>query len=616
MKKQSVPDIHPGYPALMGANRIAEGMNFAAEIPRGKEASLVLYRKGSKNPWREIPFPEESRTGEICALLISGLDSSKYEYNFRIGGEICQDPYAYGIRGREQFGAVRPSDGEHDIRCTFLPQEDYDWEGDVPPAIAYSKMVLYKVHVRGYTKQYRCAQKKKGTFAGLSEMIPYWKELGINAVELMPSYDFTECADSKKKSGLITEKHQEGKVNYWGYVPGFYFAPKRSYCSTDEPEKEFRDMVKALHQAGIECIMEMYFPREVHSILVWKAACFWKCYYHVDGFHFIGDGVPKELLADDHILYGTKKLFQELPARMCEDRMTGEYQSGFLQTMRCYLKSDEGMIPGVEYHIRHISDAGGTINYMASQDGFTLYDAVSYNYRHNEKNGEDNRDGSEYNYSWNCGVEGPSRKLAIRRMREQQIRNAFLMLLLSQGTPMIYGGDEFCNSQNGNNNAYCQDNPEGWTDWKSYKKNEKMVRFVSDAIAFRKEHPVLHMKQEPRGVDYLAKGFPDISFHGERAWYLNEEHTCRLIGVMYGGGYGERADGKPDDYIYVGYNFHWENRTIALPNLPDGIEWKKIADTSDYGDDPCFREREEAYQKGIEIAPRTIVVLVGKKKEE
>ena len=154
---------------------------------------------------------------------------------------------------------------------------------------------------------------------------------------------------------------------------------------------------------------------------------------------------------------------------------------------------------------------------MAAQDGFTLYDTVSYNYRHNEANGEDNRDGSEFNYSWNCGVEGSTRKTVVRRMREQQMRNAFLMLLLSQGTPMIYGGDEFANSQAGNNNVWCQDNPTGWTDWKNARRHTGLSSFVKEAIAYRKNHPILHMPNEMRGVDYMANGFPDVSVHGERA---------------------------------------------------------------------------------------------------
>ena len=177
---------------------------------------------------------------------------------------------------------------------------------------------------------------------------------------------------------------------------------------------------------------------------------------------------------------------------------------------------------------------------------------------------------------------------------------------------MIYGGDEFGNSQEGNNNAYCQDNPTGWIDWKGLKKNSWLKNFVEAAIAFRREHPILHMPEELRGVDYQAKGYPDISFHGERAWYCTQDHTCRLLGVMYCGAYAQKENGEADDLIYVGYNFHWEARTIALPNLTEGMKWKKVVDTSDGEESHFFVEQEETYEKSIEIGPRTIVVLTGK----
>lgn len=615
MEKENRLYVRDGNPVILGANKNSEGLNFAAEIPWGAEASLILYHKGSAHPQKEIPFSEEHRTGKVCTLLVSGLDTEKFEYNFRIDGKIVQDPYAHGIRGREHFGTAYPKEEEHKVRCTFLPETEYDWEGDHPLDLPYHETILYKLHVRGYTKQQKLPQKLKGTFAGLKEMIPYWKELGINAIELMPAYEFEEIYPNTRGEGLITEKRSRDRVNYWGYLGGWYFAPKRAYCATKEPENEFRDLVKALHKAGIQCIMEFYFPAGTNPLMALQASWFWKTYYHVDGFHFLGEGAPVDLLAKDHILYGTKKMFQDAPDNLKDDGMTAVYQGGFQQDMRRFLKSDEGMIPSAEYHIRHVRSSGGNVNYMASQDGFTLYDTVCYNYRHNEANGEGNQDGSDYNYSWNCGIEGPTRKMAVKRMREQQIKNAFLLLLLSQGIPMIYGGDEFGNSQNGNNNAWCQDNPTGWIDWKALKKNLKLQEFVKEAVAFRKNHPVLHMEREPRGVDYLAKGFPDMSFHGERAWYLNKENTCRLIGVMYCGAYGVRADGTEDDYIYVGYNFHWENRTIALPNLPENYVWKKTADTSDTEEGPFFREREETYEKNIGISPRSIVVLIGKKEE-
>ena len=617
MEKHNKICVCKGNPVMLGANAVPQGMNFALEVPADGEASLILYKKGYKSLWKEIPFGKETRTGKRCSLLLSGFNENLYEYNFRLNGRVIQDPCAYGIRGREKFGEMPDIDDEHKIRCRFLDMSSYEWEDDSPLLIPYHDAVMYKVHVRGYTKQAKISLKNRGTFTGLTEMIPYWKELGVNVIELMPAYEFCEVPFSKRDNSLIVQKRQENKVNYWGYVPGFYFAPKSSYCATGDPEKEFRDMIKNFHKAGIECVMEMYFPEGTAPLYALQAIWFWKMFYHVDGFHLVGDGVPWELIKEDHLLYGTKKMFCTVTGENVDSaNKLAEYQSGFMQDMRRFLKSDEGMIPGVEFHIRRNTGKFGTINYMACQDGFTLYDTVSYNYRHNEANEEGNHDGSDYNYTWNCGIEGNTRKQSVRKMREQQLRNAFLMLLFSQGTPMIYGGDEFGNSQEGNNNAWCQDNPTGWVDWKAVKKNRKLLSFVKKAVSFRKAHPILHMEKEMRGVDYMAKGFPDISFHSERAWYLNKENTSRLIGVMYCGEYASLPDGSPDKFLYIGYNFHWENRTAALPNLPDGMVWKKAADTSDTEEERWFTENQESYTKSIQIHPRTIIVLTAEREEQ
>ncbi len=607
--------VMPGYPLVLGANKMADGYNFALEIPREKQASLLLYYKKSDEPSIEIPFGKEPEAGSVRTLFLKGFKAKDYEYNYSVDGKILKDPYAYRISGREQFGM--PMDGEHvhKIRCGFLSEKPYDWEDDSAPGIPYEDMILYKLHVRGYTKQAKLSPGKKGTFCGLMEMIPYLKDLGVNAVELMPAYEFFEVPSVGENSGMVSQKRKE-KLNFWGYLPGFYFAPKQAYCASREPEREFRDLVKAFHKAGMECIMEFYFQKEANPSAVLRALQFWKLYYHVDGFHLLGEGVPANLLLKDGILSETKLMLDNVPAwdipeeHLAYGRYLAEYNPGFLQDMRRFLKSDEGMLNAVSYRIKENFHTHGVIHYMACQDGFTLADTVSYNYKHNEENGENNQDGSSFNYSWNCGVEGPSRRSAVIRSRERQMRNAFLMLLLSQGVPMIYGGDEIANSQGGNNNAYCQDNPVGWIDWKGLKKQEKLLQFVKDAIAFRKEHPALHQGKELKGVDYLAKGLPDISFHQERAWYCSYENTSRLLGVMYCGAYGKKEDHSPDEAVYIAYNFHWENRKIALPNLPKGTVWKKVIDT--YDASGSFHESEESYEKNIEIMPRTIVVLLGR----
>ena len=220
------------------------------------------------------------------------------------------------------------------------------------------------------------------------------------------------------------------------------------------------------------------------------------------------------------------------------------------------------------------STVAAVINYMAGHNGFTLQDMISYDRKHNEDNGENNRDGTEYNDSWNCGVEGKTKSKRVLELRERQRKNAILLLLLSQGVPMIMAGDEMCRTQNGNNNAYCQDNSISWMNWKRKETEEEFFQFVKEMIAFRKKHPVFHQQEELRGMDYLSCGYPDFSFHGEKAWYADMEVSSRQFGVMY---YGQYAT---DRSFYVAYNLHWEKHSFALPALPKGIEWKVAVDTS------------------------------------
>ena len=587
-----------GFPFPQGCTVEGQTANFSVAVPEGQTCELIIYKKGARASAFSQEMPYSDVAGNLHFLSVVLEQPEDYEYCYKIGGKIVPDPYGKAFSGREHWSVSKGKE-KRTLR-TRIVTDTFDWGKSQFPHLKKEDVIAYSLHVRGFTKHSSSGVAHKGTFDGVTEKLPYFQKLGINQIHLMPVYEFDE-----------NQRH----VNYWGYGKAYYFAPKASYCATKEPDREFRDMVHALHQAGIECIMEMYFPENTPSLQVVRSLWMWKLFYHVDGFHLMGDGVHQKVLEQDPILYGTKKMFSEIAGNADTENMLAEYNAGFKQDMRRFLKSDEGMISGAEFHVRRNTGSFGTINYMANQDGFTLYDTVAYNYRHNEANGEDNRDGSEFNYSWNCGIEGATRKQAIRKMREQQMRNAFLMLLLSQGTPMIYGGDEFANSQAGNNNAWCQDNAVGWTDWKNAKKQENLSTFVKEAIAFRKKHPILHMPQEMRGVDYMAKGFPDISVHGERAWFLNRDNTSRLLGVMYCGSYAENENGNADDFIYIGMNFHWEKRNIALPNLPDGLGWKKVADTSGQTPEQWFGEYEETYKKSIKINPRTIVVLIAKREE-
>ena len=419
-----------------------------------------------------------------------------------------------------------------------------------------------------------------------------------------------------------------GRLNYWGYGAGYLFAPKASYTSgkEKEPEREFKDLVKEFHKNDIEVLVELYFTGEESAALAQEAVRFWVYEYHVDGVHLSGFA-PAELLASDPLLADTKLLAgswdgvrvpKTAAAPKSRERRwhLGEYNEGFLIDMRRVLKGDEDQVGRLIYQTRRNPDAYGVINYMAATNGFTMMDMVSCEQKHNEANGENNRDGSDYNYTWNCGVEGTTRKKKIVQMRKKQLRNAFLLLFLSQGTPMFLAGDEFGNSQNGNNNAYCQDNEISWLNWHQLETNRDIYEFVKYMIAFRKAHPVFHLPVEPKNIDYLVCGHPDVSYHGVKTWCPEFENFRRQLGILYCGEYGRRADGTSDDYFFVAYNMHWEPHEFDLPKLPKGMQWTLCINTDDADNNGiCPPESLEAGQEPQEelrqymVPPRSILVF-------
>ena len=610
----------PGNPRLPGVTKENDSYNFSCAIPDRKPASLLLYKKGSCEIETEIPLPVKERTGEMAAVRLTNLSLKDYEYNYKIDNIIYPDNYADLLIGKSAFG--QPDDANpHTVRCRFV-EEEFPWEGDECLYIPFEDMILYKLHVRGYTMQKASRVRYKGTFQGLQLKIPHLKELGITSVELMPCYEFDEIIKKEEFPTAYAYQEESCKVNYWGYSKkAYYFAPKASYSATGNPVREFKELVRAFHQAGIECIMEFYVPVNMDPLLVLAAVRNWKLEYHIDGFHMLGEGVPQDLLIKDPLLAETKLLFMNVNGQMIyknnssDYKYLAEYNEGFRENMRCFLKGDDDKLNEFALYNRRNPTTHGVINYMSIQDGFTMMDMVSYNWKHNEKNGEDNRDGTNYNYSWNCGIEGPSRKLSVRALRKQQIRNSFLFLLLSQGVPLLYQGDEICNSQNGNNNAYCQDNETGWVDWTAAKRNQDMISFVKEAAAFRRKHPVLHMKKEPRVMDYKTLGYPDLSYHTQRAWFARFKDNAQYLGVMYCGAYAKTPEGESDDFIYIAYNMHWQIHEFGLPHLPEGKNWYLAADTGMKMGTGFYPAEEQPLVKAeitIQVSPRTILILEGK----
>ena len=549
---------------------IGNTMNFSVAVPQEKECQLLLYHAGEKKPC--MSFGMKKSIGEVRYIALEDIDPSEYEYNYEMDGEIVVDPYVKALAGREKWGQARDVQ-MHEVRGK-LDIKEYDWEGDAPLQLPYHSIIAYSLHVRGFTKHSSSKVKAKGTFRGVIEKIPYLTELGINQIQCMPVYDFEENLQY---------------CNYWGYGDAYCFAPKGAYAYSKDAVNELKDMVKSCHREGIEVVLEMPFSGNVPKQMMEECLRYYMMEYHVDGFILNPSSAPMEGICADPILKKTKIMV---------------HQTGFQTVMRRFLKSDEGMIPEVMYWLRHNSLGDRTYNYITNQNGFTLYDLVSYDGKHNEANGENNQDGPEYNYSWNCGVEGVTRKKAVLELRQQQIKNAFFLLLFAQGTPCILAGDEFENTQKGNNNVYCQDNPVGWLDWSKLEKKKELHDFVKKLIEIRKAYPAFWPEEEMRGIDQVSCGVPDVSYHGESAWRVPSEVSSRQLGVYYSGA----AVGGED--CFVAYNMNWQEHPFALPALSSGKKWYKIASTSEgVLEEPELLDN----QRLVEVAERTIMLVIGRK---
>ena len=556
------------YP--LGALVLENGVNFSVAVEQGKKCELLLYKAGGKSPFWNIEMKEEPNHGMLRAIQVEGLKPEEWEYNFRIDGAECLDPYVRAVSGKKNWG--EPLE-EGKVPRGRIVVDDYDWEGDAPLQIPYEEVVAYSLHVRGFTKHSSSKVKNKGTFLGVVEKIPYMRHLGINQIHLMPIYEFEENGKYK---------------NYWGYGEAYWFAPKASYAKSHDQVKELRDMVKSCHRSGIEVILNLPFTAEVSHSNIVECIHYYMLEFHVDGFIVNPCCTPFEELRKDPLLSNTKILRQK---------------DDFQDIMRRFLKGDEGMIDGVMWWLRHTTGKDGVFNYITSHTGFTLNDLVSYDRKHNELNGEKNQDGPDYNYSWNCGAEGPSRKKAVVELRKNQIKNACMLLLFAQGMPCIHAGDEFLNSQKGNNNVYCQDNETGWLNWSKEGEEYWLFRFVRDLIAFRRKHPVLHCKEELAGIDRVASGVPDISYHGESAWQVPSEVSSRQLGIYY---YGEAFE---DVSCFVAYNMHWLAHSFALPALTKKKKWYLAVSTQDgVLEEEILLEN----QKEVIVDERTICIFIGR----
>ena len=559
-----------GFPFPQGCTVEGQTANFSVAVPEGQTCELIIYKKGARASAFSQEMPYSDVAGNLHFLSVVLEQPEDYEYCYKIGGKIVPDPYGKAFSGREHWSVSKGKE-KRTLR-TRIVTDTFDWEKSQFPHLKKEDVIAYSLHVRGFTKHSSSGVAHKGTFDGVTEKLPYLQKLGINQIHLMPVYEFDE-----------NQRH----VNYWGYGKAYFFAPKASYAAGD-PVNEMKSLVRQMHLAGIEVILEMPFTEGTTFSLILDCLRYWVMQYHVDGFIVNPYICNPDELAKDPVLAKSKILKKE---------------DGFQNVMRRFLKGDEGMIRDVICQLKNQDTQ--LYNYIASHNGFTLCVVVSYDGYHNEANGENNLDGPDYNYSWNCGAEGNSRKKAVNELRKNQIFNAFFLLLFAQGMPCILSGDEFMNTQKGNNNAYCQDNLISWLDWNQLSRQEELYTFVCRLIALRKAC----MKQiAKKSEDTMGRsGIPQISYHGEDAWQMPAGRASRQLGVFY------HEESTEKDF-YIAYNMHWLSHSFALPSLPKGMEWVCIAGTKEGVLDE--KEAVPVKDKKVQLEERTIKVFVGRQAKE
>lgn len=595
-----------------GVSYLNQTVYFKIMHASADECYLLLYHKQDASKNKRILMERMPGARRIFTLSLEQFPYFEYEYCFEAQGESFLEPNAKVVLGRETFGKKQ----EYTLRGGFLtPYEAF--EEEQPLQYKFHDLIIYKLHVRGFTMHESSGVEHKGTYRGIIEKIPHLLKLGINAVLIMPMTEFDELEQPKHY------RCDRKRINCWGFETSSYlYAPKQSFAADiQHPDLEVKQMIAELHRNGIEVFLEMNFTNQTNPMLIADCLVYWNQEYHVDGFKTNLKEQYRSMIASTPMLRNVKLMDTwwnraeileftegELPEGLAE------YNDGFKVDARKFLKGDEAQVNSYMTRVKYNPEDMAVINYISNHDGFTLHDVYTYDVKHNEANGENNFDGSEYNYSWNCGVEGETKSRKVTALRKKMVENALLALFLSQGTPLLLAGDEFGNTQNGNNNMYCQDNEAAWIDWTLLNKNRKLMEFVRSLIALRRKHPILHQEKEMRAMDYIYCGLPDLSFHGTKAWQPDLSYYSRELGVLYCGKYVPVSRRQFDETFYIIYNMHWEQHEFGLPNLPVNMKWSFLLAT-----DPAverkgkFAKIEEALilenQRILTLPPRTVCVL-------
>jgi isoamylase len=671
----------------LGATCFPEGVNFSIFSKNARQIDLLLFdHQDDEKPSRVIKLdPENNRTFYYWHVFVPDIGEGQL-YGYRTYGpknptpgdmfdenKLLIDPYARALAGFKSYSRKACKDPGNNfayaLKSVVIDPDNFDWEGDRPIQRPYSTSIIYEMHVGGFTKNPNSGVEagKRGTYLGLIDKIPYLKDLGITAVELMPVQFFDE------------QDAQPGLTNYWGYSPIAFFAPHAGYAFSQNPQDvadEFREMVKAFHASGIEVILDVVFNHTAeagidgpiyslrglenkayyilddksgyldytgcgntlnanHSIvrrMIMDCLRSWVKEYHIDGFRFdlasvlsrdeLGQPLknPPVLweIESDPALAGTKIIAEAWDAAglyqvgsFIGDRWA-EWNGKYRDHVRRFVKGDKGMVSKFASKIMASPDIymdpgrepNRSIHFVCCHDGFTLNDLVTYNLKHNEDNLENNRDGSNNNLSWNCGVEGETDDPYVNDLRLRQIKNFLTLTFIAQGTPMLLMGDEVRRTQKGNNNAYCQDNELGWFDWELVNKNADLLSFTKNIICFTQKKEIFKIE------DLLATSEdiddPHIAWHGVKLnrpdWSKNSHSLAFTL-----------FHPKAKEIIHVMVNAYWEYLNFQIPSIQEQ-NWYKVVDTSEISpNDFCKPGTGDLInKKSIKVCDRSIIILMAK----
>ncbi|MDO4586632.1 MAG: glycogen debranching protein GlgX [Planctomycetia bacterium] len=683
------------YPLSYGATICEDGVLFSIVSRTATGARLLFYDSPQdKDPIEIIEFDSnQHRWGDVWSLLVPGIKPGQL-YHFQLDGPYNPDqgyrfnsqarlidPYAKALCGdflTSTDGIIRPP------KCVVI-DDNFDWSGDQHVCRNLSESIIYELHVRGFTYSKSSNVLSPGTYSGLIEKIPYLQSLGITAVELMPVHEFPQ----NEPDGTFSS-HQ----NYWGYDPLAFFAPHRGYAKSPVPGaqvNEFKEMVKAFHQAGIEVILDVVFNHTnegnekgptfsfkgienrcyymldengcyrnysgcgntvngnhpLTRSLIFDCLRYWVCNYHIDGFRFdlasilsrdrngnlVANPPLLETISEDPMLADTKIIAEAWDAAGAYQvgsfgsKRWAEWNGRYRDDVRRFWRGDPSTLGSLATRMAGSSDlyqANGrgpfcSINFITSHDGFTLNDLVSYNYKHNEENGEGNRDGDNNNFSCNYGVEGPTSKADIEAIRTRQIKNFLTTLFFSQGVPMIVAGDEVRRTQRGNNNAYCQNSPISWFDWTLIAKNEDILRFFRTVVEFRKKEPSLRQRTFLSGQPRFPGGLPDISWFGRQGGNVDwgNPHLNSLVCLIAAVDKTDLTDEASRFHLLLMMNSSWEPQDFYFPAICQhpAFHWRLFIDSAaDSPNDifPDFDGEKAVLEKPVPFLPLSCRVYVSK----